>query len=397
MQALGVVCAGDAEAERILWNAVYTGQDETPKVRAAAIQALADGWHGDPAMAERLRKAVERSDTASVLNTAFNAVCTGWRNDPLTLPWLQRLAVEGEYSRGLSSDAISRLARDWRDEPGTRKLLLELAASGNSIAASRLGSAWPGDPEVGKLLRTLAQEDQRGVEDGSKPSRQRWVVRALGSGWREDPMTLPLLRAAATSDENSTVRKTALKAIAYGWPEDIGTAALLHHAARNDSDYEVRRMAVSALACGWRDDPAVLPTLQTVAESDESEPVKIAALRAMALCCPTGPDAKRIVREAVGPGHGREVRFHALQIATGLWHADQETLPWLLMVADEELSETVDEEKFNALRLAIFLALTRWWPYEERILPLLRTWATRSWWLVRDIADLAIRINASTH
>jgi HEAT repeat protein len=390
VQALGVACAGDTQAERILWDAVYTGQDEKPEVRAAAIRALANGWHGDPTMAGKLRKAAEHADEYSTRDAAFDAVSEGWKHDAQTLPWLYQLAADPEHRGKLGRDAISRLATDWRGEPSTRKWLLGQATSGVRTLIA-LGKAWPGDPAVGELLRAIAMDDQQGIDDGTKQSRSEWVLRDLGAGWRDDPMTFPLLRVAAMSDTSSKIREIALVALARGWQGDASTAALLHDAARTDPDDEVRWIAVWSLASGWHEDSETWSTLQAVAESDESTRVRIAALRAIALHRPVDPDVKRIIREATRPGTSDDVRFQALKIAIELWHADQETLPWLLVIADDELSEATDEDHFNTLRMAIFLALITWWPHESRVLPRLQKWATSSWWLVRDIAHFAIR------
>jgi hypothetical protein len=53
------------------------------------------------------------------------------------------------------------------------------------------------------------------------------MIQALAGGWKDDPDTLPWLKQLATSDNEGSVRQTAIYELARGWKDDPDVQSLL--------------------------------------------------------------------------------------------------------------------------------------------------------------------------
>ncbi len=247
--------------------------------RAAALQALVQGWPQDPAVRDLLQTRALQDEDSTVRSTALSALARTWPQDPAVRDLLQTRALQDE-DWTVRSTALSILAQTWPQDPAIRDLLQTCAlqddhASVRLTALSTLAQTWPQDPAVRDLLQTRALQD----EDSTVRST---TLSTLAQTWPQDPAVRDLLQTRALQDEDSTVRSTALSTLARTWPQDPAVRDLFQTRALQDEDSTVRSRALSALARTWPQDPAVRDLLQTRALQDEDSTVRSTASSALA-------------------------------------------------------------------------------------------------------------------
>jgi hypothetical protein len=348
------------------WLQRHAGQAEEPQpqVRLAAVRALAACWPELRETVDLLKgKAYAGGDDVSEVRcAAVEALAVGWRDEQIAD--LLRDLTAGDPDDEVRYVATRALATNWIAESWTAEILERLVIAVPdpdpyvlAVAATALAGVRPGDEQVAARLRRLAEQDKR-------PFVREAALRAVATNWRTaDPgTTADWLRDRAAHDPVAHVRGAAVQALADGWPDkDMLNWLLVIGSSRATDDDETSRnaeacrVAVRAVAAGR---PGELSTyswlLQQAADDDHLEASQ-AALELLAADAQwrAAPETIARLREAaVSAGYPRK-RQTAIQTLAATRQGDAGTGEWLRAHAFPG--------NVTAAKLAVIRALAAGW------------------------------------
>ncbi|MGH8908456.1 MAG: HEAT repeat domain-containing protein [Egibacteraceae bacterium] len=366
--------------------------DPSPRVRAAAVRALADRRHGNDETRVLLREALDDLD-ATVRQAAVEALVERCPKEPETAQLLLRLVSEDNADevrravlRGLTqlvpapaalvatlreracldpdgqtrAEAVRALAETIRDQPGMCDFLREHAVADPSgeargAALQALAETWPDDETVA-LLRDRATEDPDGDARAA-------ALRALARGWRDEPDMSTFLRSCATQDEHGSARAAALDLLATHWRDDAEVSSLVLDRCVTDPEGSVRASALRSAVRAWPREADVSALLR---DRVIEEPNEGARQQAVWLTLDVDPseDVLIVLQRRAVEEPMYYVRTAIVQTLAQGWPDDPRTLPLLRQLAVEDSDETV--------RPSALEAIVRGWSHDPATLPFLR-------------------------
>src|SRR6266404_850225 len=276
----------------------------------------------------------ENDDDWAVRSAAIQELARGWKDDPETLRLLKDRAANDE-SWGVRSAVVQEMARGWKDDPDTLPWLKDRASKDyhgavRKAALQELARGWKDDSDIKELLR------QRATADKVETVRQA-AVRELAR-YSKDSITLNWLKARANYSHSVAVQQAAVHEVARGWKDDNPTRAWLNARANanRESKEHVRKSALIELARGWRDS-WTLRLLRDIAANDSSWIVRQAAVQELARGWKDEPDTLRLLKDrAMRIDEYWEVQQCAFKELVRGWNNDLGTLPLLKHVATKD-------------------------------------------------------------
>jgi hypothetical protein len=403
LYTLASVWAGDPAV--LSWLLANETTNHEGLVHATIVRLVAEYWPDAPETMPWLTDLAHRDETClDGRGTAQQLLATLLAHEPETLPWLRAITEESDWTawftavraravgstapevlttlksivtsqqgyvdEGMQGEAVTIVATDWADDPGTLPWLREIAASvydpriahtASKAAVRAIATGWADDPDTRAFLRRVA------VGDAEENWGTREVaVEVLATRWPHDPDMLPFLLGRAVEDVEENVREEAVTQIAAGWAGDPTAAPVLRALAVEDEDPLVHKAALWALGVGWLDDPQTLPWLHRQARADD--PAPDVALRVIATVRPDDPATGALLYEAARSADWRLSTTARLLLAPRSPMDD---------VARLDLRNVVRTERNPLLRrLAVRIVATRW-PDHPQTLPWLRDLAER--------------------
>jgi hypothetical protein len=214
------------------------------EILAAAGDALASGWKGDPEAFEFITSQATSSRDAQVRADLAKSVANGWKGRADALAFLQNLAIN-DPDADVRAGALMAIASGWR---------------GNAAILPFIQS------------RTTVEESD---------SARRGALAALVEGWHDNPQTLTFLRDTARTATIVQFRIAALRAIVQGWEFDSEAMQFVRECAIADPSPQCRGAVLMFLADSWRvaDDSLFFVYERSVDEPDPD--AKAAAQRAL--------------------------------------------------------------------------------------------------------------------
>ena len=352
----------------------YQESTEVAPTRARAVALIASVWRGGNGRSWLLKSAVQDRDWIVRL-AAVQELARGWKQDPDTLRLLKDRARSDE-SGIIRLTAVRELARGWRQDPDTLAWFTERARSDDKLirraAVQELARGWKQNPGILPWLKERARSDEH-----------EWVREAalqeLARGWKQDPGILPWLKERARSVEDPAVWPAAVRELARGRKQDPDTLVWLKERACADSHPAVRQAAVQELARGWKQDPDTLPLLKNRACFDEHEWVRQTAVQELARGWKQDPDTLRLLKYRALSHKDPAVRGAAVQELARGWKEDPDTLPFLKNCARR------DERR--GVRLVAVEEVARGWKQDPDTRPWLKDRACFDEdWAVRQAA-----------
>ncbi|RSS39749.1 HEAT repeat domain-containing protein [Streptomyces sp. WAC08241] len=293
MRVLALYAGDGTEAMELLRDALA---DTDPEVRAAALSAVVTRTGDEPAVRAFVQERMRNDESPRVVAAAIDAVGEIGSDDPDTHTRLCRLsghedpgvreaalrclAETGIQEEALAELFLHRLAHD--EFPRIRMNALRLLVRHSEDAAAVLDSLRDRarndpSPTVQKwALTRLVDLDPEGAYDlvvdhaRTPPDRglRQSAFAHLLIVYRDDPEAVCLVRELAVRDERSGVRSAALQSL-LEHRDDSELAILARDRFEHDPDPGVRYAALRILADLRRDDPGLVPVLRRAAGSDQ--------------------------------------------------------------------------------------------------------------------------------
>lgn len=345
--------------------------DPSPRVRVAAVQALADRRRASVETRLLLREALDDLD-ATVRRAAVEALVERYPKDPQTPELLlQALRAASE------------------EHPRAHEVRFDASHEVRRAVLRGLTQLSPIPPVLAATLRECAELDPDGDTRGE-------AVRALAEIVSYQPDMRVFLRERAVGDPSADARGVALGALAESWPDDE-TFAFLRDRASDDPDGDACAAALRALIRGWRDEPDIQALLQFCAKENEHGSARAAALDLLTTYWRDDPKVLTLVLDRCEADPDSSARVAALQTAVRAWgqnprvaallrdrlinepsdRACQQLISLTLKIDSDEdllilLQRLLVEEPMYQTRWRITLALAEGWPDSPQTLSLLR-------------------------
>ena len=367
----------------------HAESDPVPKVRAAAIEALATVPDGLADCAAWLRERAVHDEHADVRSAAVTAAASVSLASDLA-DWLYERAVADKHG-DVRQAALHGLAGRAREGPRVFSWLRDRAVEDPAgyvrANAIQVMAGLPGSEVPCGWLQDRAVSD-------SEEYPRRVCIQLLGENWTQAPGMSGWLRDRALAEPDRRVREQVVQALGRKC-HDTGTEAVLRDRAANDEDEFVREAAVRALAEGWWQVPGMAGWLRERATADSSEMVRNAALRIIAACWPDaeserflsgraaadpirstralalkllaiawpGKRGRAVPGEQGTSGEGTGIPSTELELVAAVWHDDPGVLPWL----KEQARNAQDESIRGAAR-----QIVGHWRNRQDVIPELR-------------------------
>jgi hypothetical protein len=237
---------------RLRWLAEHDGR---PFLREAALRAIAADWKSDPA--GLLKDRAARDPVAHVCGAAVQTVADGWHGKD-TLDWLRAVGssptmdeAEGSWNSEACRVAVRAVAAGSPGKADTHAWLLERAADDARLEASRAAlELLAADPQWGVAPETVGMLRRAAVSAGH-PRKRQTALRALASTRQGDLETGEWLREHAFPGNVTPAKLAVIRALAAGWHEDPETASWIRDHAALDPDPAVRQIITRILDQGW--------------------------------------------------------------------------------------------------------------------------------------------------
>ena len=181
------------------------------EILAAAGEALANGWRGDPEAFTFVTNHAASSLDARIRAGLAQSVANGWKGRADALAFLQNRAT---------------------DDPD---------ADGRVGALMAIANGWRGNAAILPFIQTRATAEE-------SDSARRGALLAMVQGWHDHPQTLTFLREMATTATIDEVRIAALHAIVSGGLSDPEVIQFVRECAITDPSPQCRGAALMFLA-----------------------------------------------------------------------------------------------------------------------------------------------------
>ncbi|GAA1296442.1 HEAT repeat domain-containing protein [Saccharothrix xinjiangensis] len=301
---------------------------EGDPTRSELVDAITGLTWAHPATSAWLRGvASDPSRGESTRAAALNAVADGWGHEPGVLDWLRDVA-RFDVSPTLRRHAVRKVAACRSGETGLITWLREVArtdwhADVREAAIDAVDDHSSGDDPVDWLVEIIHSDPDDGPRDTAI-----WAI-------SRRPALRDQVRDLAESDGDPAIRRTALWAFASDLASDARTVAWFWERVAHDPDPEVRVAALNQLAEVRADD---LPgRLRDLVTGDASGRVRAAAAIMLAESLPDPADAARLLWEVVTGDPDHTAREVALRAVVSGWGRVDEVLALAVEHPDDRL------------------------------------------------------------
>jgi hypothetical protein len=218
----------------------------------------------------------EATQVARVHRQAVSSLARGWKEDPATLQWLkERVALD--QSESVRNAAVQAICNGWKEDPSTYAFLLECATKHNDenlrgLALSEMCVHWRNAADVPGFVQLRAAND---------PSeRVRLMALALLVTTRkDDPDILPFLKGRALQEKDPTPRYFAMFAVLNGWGKVPEIAGWALENFKAEKEAELRSIYVRLIPNKCTNHAAQLEWLKDIAANDPDQNVRESALK----------------------------------------------------------------------------------------------------------------------
>ncbi len=336
-KAVASVATTWSDRNTLLWLKACTTTSDW-RVRAAAVQALAQAFKDDPETLPWLKASAINNDDSDVRAAALQAIAHSYKDDPQTLPWLKDCAKASDLE--VQAAALRELARGFKYDSETL-IILKTAVNADdwrvrTVALQELARGFKDDPNTLTILKVNVSADSWKV--------RATALRELARGFKHDFNTLTILKTAATDDKELDVRAEAVQELARGFKDDPDTLTILKNVAINDA-WKIRAIALRELAHMFKDDPQTLSWLKTRATTDRDLDVRAIAFQELAHTYKDDPQILPWLKACATRKDGLDMRAEAVQELARVYKDDPDTLIIL------KTSATADDWKIRVVAL----------------------------------------------
>lgn len=284
---------------------------------------------------------------------AVTAIAKTWKDEPDTLSWLKTRVVSDQYW-AVRHAAVREIARGWKEN---LEILSWLKSQGQKDAAIRwvivqeIARSWKDDPNTLPWLKLRAQSDDH-------PYARTVALQELARSWKDAPCLFEFLCDRAVNDpfeedgENTNPRQIALEIIIKQYRDRPQTLPLLKNCIQSD-DASMRNVAVKGLVMGgnrrWKDDPEVLPLLKAFVRGDDHWFVRQLTVQVLALGWKDDTDTLPLLKFCTQSDEDEEVRQTALKAIIEQYPNHPQTLPLIRDRVENDPDEKVREFASNKL------------------------------------------------
>jgi hypothetical protein len=286
-------------------------------------------WSGDAAAISLLRGRFEAEEDAFVHGVILQELPLCGKHDHGLLAYFRQRAIAAPDWR-TRQEGIVALARTWKEEPETLRLLQERAVTDPDDyvrlqALNELLSGWAHDPQTVSLVK------ERGFKDRSREVRQNLkdALRSVDIDGGTLGNDAVFFRSLALHDRDPEVRQAALVWLAQEQQEEVDLMGLCRHIAVHDADELTRGLALEILSGATRWDSDASYESSTLHDSDPA--VRKAAIIRLARAHLPAADAEfaALCRDVAVQDPDASLRALALEIAAIGYRGDSATLSLL--------------------------------------------------------------------
>ncbi len=342
-----------------------------------------------------LKDRAAKDDNWAVRQAAVQELARGWKDDPDTLKLLKDCAITNK-NPGVRSTIISWLDRCFGNDVHVQEFLQNCAV--NDLHREVRGTAMEAIAQyISNDPKTLQLLCERAVNDPHPYVRQA-ASQSLAKFIYKDVESLSTLESVIR-DQQSNLCSVAVWAIALNLRQDEGALPLLQNLATTDTREDVRRMSVKALAKFFQSDKQTFLLMSDRAVNDCHQDVRDAAVWAVAMHFTKKDQTLPLLRDRSLNDPDENVRNSTIHALVRYYRDDEQTLLLLrdLAVKDKSpLADALDYEYDQTVRDAALRAIAQYWPEHPETLPLLHERAEKdpTPWLRVKAKELADEIKS---